>query len=90
MKFSIGSVEVDIGPSRAGFISIFNKKWADRTYTGWAAMHFFVWPHKDVVYKRKGKGEIEVEGYWVWGRATEQYDHCAEYFGLGPLFLMCW
>jgi hypothetical protein len=44
----------------------------------------------DTYYKMKGKKEVEVDSYWVWGRATEQYDHCGEYFGLGPLFLLCW
>jgi hypothetical protein len=89
MNFTIGNVEVDIGPSHAGFISVFNKKW-DPKSSKWAAMHFIVWPHMDTYYKMKGKKEIEVDSYWVWGRATEQYDHCGEYFGLGPLFLLCW
>jgi hypothetical protein len=28
--------------------------------------------------------------WWLWGRATERYDHCLEYFGVGPLALFCW
>jgi hypothetical protein len=27
---------------------------------------------------------------WIWGRATEAYDMCLEYFGLGPIVLVCW
>lgn len=42
----------------------------------------------DAYYKQKGDKEVVVEGYWVWGRATEMYDHCGEYFGLGPLLLV--
>lgn len=26
----------------------------------------------------------------MWGRSTESYDHCLEYFGLGPLALLVW
>lgn len=27
---------------------------------------------------------------WIWGRQTEPYDLCLEYFGCGPLFLIVW
>ena len=27
---------------------------------------------------------------WIWGRATEAYDGCLEYFGLGPIAQLCW
>lgn len=90
MMFRVGSVEVNVGRSYAGFVSLFNNKWNPNVAARWASMHFFVWPSFDTYLKRKGKKEVEVDAYWVWGRATEQYDHCAEYFGLGPLFLMCW
>ena len=56
-----------------------------------SSIHFIVWPEEEqTVYKfRKGK-TIEVDCLWIWGRATEQYDCCLEYFGLGPLMLVCW
>ena len=28
--------------------------------------------------------------HWIWGRQTEPYDLCLEYFGVGPLFLLVW
>ena len=89
MEITIGSVNIDIGSARAGFISVFNKNW-DPKSQNWAAMHFFVWPCMNTYYKMKKGKEIEVDTHWVWGRATEQYDHNGEYFGLGPLFLLCW
>ena len=27
---------------------------------------------------------------WVWGGATEAYDCCLDYLGLGPVMLLCW
>lgn len=27
---------------------------------------------------------------WLWGRATEAYDMCLEYYGLGPVAMVCW
>lgn len=27
---------------------------------------------------------------WHWGRDTEEYEACLEYFGLGPLLLIAW
>lgn len=44
------------------------------------------------VYKHKSDGSLELEenDWYIWGRATEEYDFCLEYFGLGPLFLVCW
>ncbi len=29
-------------------------------------------------------------GHWKWLRSTEEYDRCMDYFGLGPLLLVCW
>lgn len=49
-----------------------------------------VYRDPNTVYKVKNGREVEVDCDWVWGRATEQYDHCLEYFGFGPLFLVCW
>lgn len=89
VKFAIKHIEVEIGFSRAGLVSLFNKNWNMHSQR-WAAMHFFVRPCMSTYYKYKGSKEIEVDAYWVWGRATEQYDHNGEYFGLGPLFLLCW
>lgn len=54
------------------------------------AIHFGLKRDPYVVLKRKGDKEVEVECDWVWGRATEQYDHSLEYFGLGPLMLLVW
>lgn len=34
--------------------------------------------------------EVTVDGRWIWGRATEPYDHCLEYLGVGPLLEVCW
>lgn len=31
-----------------------------------------------------------VDCRWIWGRATEPYDLCLEYFGLGPVAEACW
>lgn len=28
--------------------------------------------------------------HWMWWRHTEEYDSCLEYFGLGPILLVCW
>jgi hypothetical protein len=39
-----------------------------------------VWVHVGILDRRQ----------WKWGRSTEPYDLCAEYFGLGPFFLIVW
>lgn len=57
---------------------------------GVTSFHFGVKPDRQLVYKYRNGQEIEVECNYIWGRATEIYDHCLEYFGLGPLFLICW
>jgi hypothetical protein len=55
------------------------------------AFHFGVYPHEDSVYKtRKGREEVVDYDYWLWGRATEMYDHSLEYFGLGPFLFVVW
>ena len=54
------------------------------------SLHLGVYREPNTVYKVKDGREVEVDCDWVWGRATEQYDHCLEYFGLGPLALVCW
>lgn len=59
-------------------------------YTSIVCVHFGVKRSPTVVYKKKGGREVGVECDWIWGRATEQYDHCLEYFGLGPLLLLVW
>lgn len=88
MEFTLGSVEVEFF-RRAGIVSVFNKRWNMQS-TAWASFHLGVYPCMSGYYKQKGDGEVHVTGYWVWGRATEEYDHNGEYFGLGPLLLVCW
>ena len=58
---------------------------------GWS-IHFGVYPREQCVYKRTpdGKGLREVYCNYIWGRAIEQYDCNGDYFGLGPLLLICW
>lgn len=87
MTFRIGNIEIEF-VRRAGLISIFNKAW--KPSSKWAGIHLGVWPHMSSCYKQKKGREVEVDGYWIWGRATEIYDHNGEYFGLGPLLLVCW
>ncbi len=55
-----------------------------------SSVHLGVYRDPNTVYKMKGDREVEVDCDWIWGRATEQYDHCLEYFGLGPFMLVCW
>lgn len=57
---------------------------------GRTCVHFGVKRNSDVVYKTKNGKEVQVECDWIWGRATELYDHSLEYFGLGPLMLVVW
>lgn len=59
-------------------------------FAGMKAIHFGLKRDPYVVLKRRGGREVAVECDWIWGRATEQYDHSAEYFGLGPLALFVW
>lgn len=55
------------------------------------ALHFGVYPEEGSVYKVKdGKEEYVEYPRWLWGRGTEVYDHCLEYFGVGPLALVVW
>lgn len=55
------------------------------------SIHFGVYPERDQeYYKMKGDREVVVQCDWIWGHATEMYDHCVEYFGLGPFLLVCW
>ena len=55
-----------------------------------ASLHLGVKQEDHSVYKRKGGRMVYVDCNWIWGRATEPYDCCLEYFGLGPLMLVCW
>jgi len=71
-----------------GLVSAFNRGW--KPGSRWAGIHLFVKPSLDEYYVRRGGREVVEESYWVWGRATEIYDHNGEYFGLGPLLLVCW
>jgi hypothetical protein len=32
---------------------------------------------------------IVKEGHRMWGHSWEEYDACMEYFGVGPLLLLC-
>lgn len=56
------------------------------------SMHFGVYPEPGEVYKDREHGGEEVVEYerWLWGRGTELYDHCLEYYGVGPFALLCW
>lgn len=38
---------------------------------------------------RSGTGTHCFDG-WIWGGATEAYDMCLDYFGLGPALFACW
>lgn len=50
-------------------------------------------PEDHSVYKddpeRPGH-EVTVDCRWIWGRATEPYDRCLDYFGLGPVAEISW
>lgn len=56
-------------------------------------------PMKVDLLKRAGLVSVHTTGdwelhlgvypnHWVWGRQVEDYDLCADYVGLGPLFLL--
>lgn len=51
------------------------------------SVHFGVKPESGTVYK---SGRHHDYKRWLWGRGTEPYDMCLEYFGLGPFLLLCW
>lgn len=54
------------------------------------SVHFGVLPDVDnEVYKIRNGRQEYVQCWWIWGMATEPYDCCLEYFGLGPLMLIC-
>jgi hypothetical protein len=60
-----------------------------------SSVHFGVKKGNQDVYFQKYSiiPKNEEEGCyfgWIWGRVTEKYDHCIEYFGLGPFLLICW
>lgn len=57
-------------------------------HTHWASFHFGVYKDEFDVYKPGVEEQVSCD--WIWGRATESYDSCMEYFGLGPFFLVCW
>lgn len=54
------------------------------------SFHFGVKPEDNCVYKYRKGHEYEVSCQYIWGYAVEPYEHCLRYFGLGPLFLICW
>ena len=56
------------------------------------SIHFGIYPERDEVYKSTPDGRMKVVEYerWLWGRGTELYDFCLEYFGLGPFLKVCW
>ena len=61
--------------------------------TGSPAFHIGVRPKERHAYICDIRGNTDehlVQGRWIWGRAVEVYDFCLEYFGLGPLLLICW
>ena len=61
-------------------------------HTNKFSFHLGVYPDEDELYKyKKGTGYYYVDiKHWMWGRYTEPYDLCLEYFGCGPLFMICW
>jgi len=56
------------------------------------SFHIGVYPESNEVYRQTKTGGEVLESYerWLWGRATEPYDHCLEYYGMGPFVLLCW
>ena len=59
-------------------------------HTDHASLHIGVSPGEDSVYKYDKDGTSrEVEySWWLWGKATEPYDHILDYFGMGPFALL--
>ena len=55
------------------------------------SLHLGKYPGCECVYLHWFGSRKERDGdWWVWGRATECYECCLEYFGLGPILLVCW
>lgn len=80
--------QVDVVIFGAGLVSV-------HLPNGGGSLHFLLPPEKlRCVYKDDPANpghHREVCSQWgVWGRATEPYDLCLEYFGLGPFFEACW
>lgn len=67
----------------------FNRSALVSLHLNTVSFHVGVYPDPTTVYKVKDGREVDVDCTWIWGRATEPYDHCLEYFGGGPLFLVC-
>lgn len=47
---------------------------------------------RDLGNHRRGSWELHFfvkPSHWIWGHETEEYDCIMEYYGLGPLFLLC-
>jgi len=56
------------------------------------SLHFGVYRAKESLYKYKeslGHYTVEINGY-KWGRYIEPCALFLEYFGCGPLFMICW
>lgn len=56
-------------------------------------VHIGVRPTRHHAYMRNLRGDTDerlVKGRWIWGRAVACYDFCLEYFGIGPILLICW
>lgn len=79
--------EVDVVLGGAGLVSV-------HLPGGGGSLHFLLPPGGRTVHRddaaRPGHHR-KVDFRWgVWGRCTEPYDLCLEYFGLGPFFEACW
>lgn len=74
--------EVDVVLGGAGLVSV-------HLPYGRGSLHFLLPPRACSVYKHDPFRTVDYR-WGIWGRATEPYDMCLEYFGLGPFFEACW
>lgn len=58
-------------------------------FTGWS-LHLGVYPSDQEIYKLYNGEYVYRHPRWIWGRAYEPYDFALDYWGAGPLFLVCW
>lgn len=73
-------------------ITLFNGALISLYFKGFS-VRLCLLPEENSVYKYENdrlRDDVYVDCMWIWGRAVEPYDHCLEYFGLGPLGLISW
>ena len=93
MKVTVGEWSKDV---EAGEICLLSKRALVSIMLGGTrpGIHIGVRPMRHHAYVCDLRGNMDeerlVQGRWIWGRAVACYDFCLEYFGLGPLFLVCW